>query len=96
MIGTSAKTASTIPLGEAHVGFRGHASDAAELRASQREADRILRAEVMSSVERDRGTALADSVLLHPVAGLSPAPWARGLKDRPPGGPTTSPPGRTG
>jgi len=49
-----------------------------ELRASQREADRILRAEVMSSIERDRGTALADSVLLRPVAGLSPAPWAAG------------------
>ena len=45
--------------------------DAGELRISQREADRILRASVKSSGERDRATALADSVLLHPVAGLA-------------------------
>jgi ferrous iron transport protein B len=46
------------------------APDAGELRVSQREADRILRAAVKSSGERDRGTAMADAVLLHPVAGL--------------------------
>jgi ferrous iron transport protein B len=47
-----------------------HAPDAGELRGSQREADRVLRAAVKSSGERDRGTAAVDAVLLHPVAGL--------------------------
>jgi ferrous iron transport protein B len=47
-----------------------HAPDAGELRSSQREADRILRAVVKSTGERDRGTAATDAVLLHPVAGL--------------------------
>ena len=47
-----------------------HAPDAGELRVSQREADRVLRAAVQSSGERDRGTAAVDAVLLHPVAGL--------------------------
>ena len=47
-----------------------HAPDARELRGGQGEADRILRAAVRSSGERDRGTAAADAVLLHPVAGL--------------------------
>ena len=47
-----------------------HAPDAGELRVSQREADRVLRAAVKSSGERDRGTAAVDAVLLHPVAGL--------------------------
>ena len=47
-----------------------HAPDAGELRVSQREADRILHAAVKSSGERHRGTARADAVLLHPVAGL--------------------------
>jgi ferrous iron transport protein B len=46
------------------------APDAGELRVSQREADRILSASVKSSGERHRGTARADAVLLHPVAGL--------------------------
>jgi ferrous iron transport protein B len=46
------------------------APDARELRGAQREADRVLRAAVKSTGERDRGTALADAVLLHPVAGL--------------------------
>jgi ferrous iron transport protein B len=46
------------------------APDAGELRGAQREADRVLRAAVKASGERDRGTAIADSVLLHPVAGL--------------------------
>src|SRR5262249_49421122 len=46
------------------------APDARELRGAQREADRVLRAAVKSSGERDRGTAIADAVLLHPVAGL--------------------------
>ncbi len=44
--------------------------DARELRGAQSEADRVLRAAVKSSGERDRGTAAADAVLLHPVAGL--------------------------
>jgi ferrous iron transport protein B len=44
--------------------------DAGDLRGSQREADRILKAAVKSSGQRDRGTAVADAVLLHPVAGL--------------------------
>jgi len=44
--------------------------DARDLRGAQREADRVLRAAVKGSGERDRGTAIADSVLLHPVAGL--------------------------
>ena len=47
-----------------------HAPDAGELRVSQGEADRVLRAAVKSSGERDRGTAAVDAVLLHPVAGL--------------------------
>ncbi|HYX04648.1 MAG TPA: ferrous iron transporter B [Reyranella sp.] len=46
------------------------APDARDLRGAQREADRVLRAAVKGSGERDRGTAIADSVLLHPVAGL--------------------------
>src|SRR5262245_19630514 len=46
------------------------APDAGELRDAQREADRVLRAAVKSSGQRDRGTAIADAVLLHPVAGL--------------------------
>jgi ferrous iron transport protein B len=48
-----------------------HAPDAGELRGAQREADRVLRAAVKSSGERDRGTAAVDAVLLHPVAGLA-------------------------
>jgi ferrous iron transport protein B len=47
-----------------------HAPDAGELRGAQSEADRVLRAAVKSSGERDRGTAAVDAVLLHPVAGL--------------------------
>ncbi len=47
-----------------------HAPDAGELRAGQREADRVLRAAVKSAKERDPGTAAVDAVLLHPVAGL--------------------------
>ena len=47
-----------------------HAPDAGELRGAQREADRMLRAAVKSSGERDRGTAAVDAILLHPVAGL--------------------------
>ncbi|HEX9556419.1 MAG TPA: ferrous iron transporter B, partial [Reyranella sp.] len=46
------------------------APDAGELRGGQHEADRVLRAAVKSSGERDRGTVAADAVLLHPVAGL--------------------------
>jgi len=47
------------------------APDAGELRGSQREADRLLAAAVRRSGERDAGTARADAVLLHPVAGLA-------------------------
>ena len=44
--------------------------DAGELRSAQHEADRLLAASVRRSGERDAGTARADAVLLHPVAGL--------------------------
>ncbi|MDP1838763.1 MAG: ferrous iron transporter B [Reyranella sp.] len=44
--------------------------DAGELRGGQHEADRLLRIVVRRSGERDLGTARADAVLLHPVAGL--------------------------
>jgi ferrous iron transport protein B len=47
------------------------APDARALRGAQSEADRVLRAAVKSSGERDRGTAIADAVLLHPVAGIA-------------------------
>jgi ferrous iron transport protein B len=47
-----------------------HAPDAGELRGAQSEADRVLRATVKSSGERDPGTTAVDAVLLHPVAGL--------------------------
>ncbi len=47
-----------------------HAPDAGELRGGQHEADRLLRLVVRRSGERDVGTARADAVLLHPVAGL--------------------------
>ena len=46
------------------------APDAGQLRGGQREADRILEAVVKGAGQRDRGTAGADAVLLHPVAGL--------------------------
>jgi ferrous iron transport protein B len=52
----------------------GHAEwqppGAGDLRDAQREADRILQAVVRRPDRRDRGTVLADAVLLHPVAGL--------------------------
>jgi len=47
-----------------------HAPDAGELRSGQHEADRLLRAVVRRTGERDAGTARADAVLLHPVGGL--------------------------
>lgn len=47
-----------------------HAPDAGELRGGQHEADRLLRIVVRRSGARDVGTARADAVLLHPVAGL--------------------------
>ena len=47
-----------------------HAPGAGELRGSQREADRLLRAGVHRFGRPDRGTAAVDAVLLHPVAGL--------------------------
>ncbi len=46
------------------------APDARELRGGQHEADRLLRAAVRRTGERDAGTARADAVLLHPMAGL--------------------------
>jgi ferrous iron transport protein B len=44
--------------------------DAADLRDAQREADRVLRVAVRNPGHLDVGTARADAVLLHPVAGL--------------------------
>src|SRR5665647_884786 len=41
-----------------------------ELRAAQREADRIIRAAIGSATRPDTMTARVDAVLLHPVAGL--------------------------
>jgi ferrous iron transport protein B len=41
-----------------------------ELRAAQREADRIIRAAVGAATRPDTVTARVDAVLLHPVAGL--------------------------
>ena len=46
------------------------APNAAELRAAQREADRIIRAAVGAPVRPDTLTGRIDAVLLHPVAGL--------------------------
>jgi len=42
-----------------------------ELRAAQREADRIIRAAIGSATRPDTMTARVDAVLLHPVAGLA-------------------------
>ena len=42
-----------------------------ELRAAQREADRIIRAAVGTATRPDTMTARVDAVLLHPVAGLA-------------------------
>ncbi|SJZ78398.1 ferrous iron transport protein B [Enhydrobacter aerosaccus] len=47
-----------------------HAPNASELRSGQREADRLLRLAVRSEGRLDPGTAKADALLLHPVAGL--------------------------
>ncbi|MCW5734063.1 MAG: ferrous iron transporter B [Enhydrobacter sp.] len=44
--------------------------DAAALRGSQREADRMLQAAIRKVGRLDPGTAKADAVLLHPVGGL--------------------------
>jgi ferrous iron transport protein B len=44
---------------------------AAELRADQRKADEIIRAVVRTPAQPDTLTARLDSVLLHPVAGLT-------------------------
>jgi len=46
------------------------APDAAALRGSQREADRVLHAAIRKAGRLDPATAKADAVLLHPVAGL--------------------------
>ncbi|MBS0517629.1 MAG: ferrous iron transporter B [Proteobacteria bacterium] len=47
-----------------------HAPNASELRGAQREADRLLRLALVSEGRLDPGTAKADALLLHPVAGL--------------------------
>jgi ferrous iron transport protein B len=46
------------------------APGAVELRGGQQEADRLLRAVVRRTGERDAVTSRADAVLLHPAAGL--------------------------
>src|SRR6185312_6186667 len=47
-----------------------HAPDAGELRGAQREADRLLKLAVRKEGRLDPGTAKADAIVLHPVAGL--------------------------
>jgi ferrous iron transport protein B len=47
-----------------------HAPDAGELRGAQREADRLLKIAVRKEGRLDPGTARADAIVLHPVAGL--------------------------
>jgi ferrous iron transport protein B len=44
--------------------------DASALRNAQHEADRVLRVAIRSAGKLDPGTARADAILLHPVAGL--------------------------
>jgi len=48
-----------------------HAPDAAELRGAQHEADRLLKLAVRKEGRLDPGTARADAIVLHPVAGLA-------------------------
>ncbi|MBS0220620.1 MAG: ferrous iron transporter B [Proteobacteria bacterium] len=47
-----------------------HTPDAGELRAAQREADRLLKLAMSNEGRLDPGTARADAILLHPVAGI--------------------------
>ncbi len=58
------------PAEEAPLSHAWSPPDAAELRAMQREADRILAAAVREPQRRDTLTSRLDAVLLHPVAGL--------------------------
>jgi ferrous iron transport protein B len=46
------------------------APDASALRGAQREADRVLQMAIRNAGRLDPGTARADAILLHPVAGL--------------------------
>jgi ferrous iron transport protein B len=55
---------------QAAVASEWRAPDATALRGGQREADRVLRAAIRKAGHLDPGTAKADAVLLHPVAGL--------------------------
>ena len=54
----------------AHSPSDWHAPDAGELRVGQREADRLLKLAVREEGRLDPGTAKADAIVLHPVAGL--------------------------
>lgn len=54
----------------ANTAAQWHAPDAGELRGAQREADRLLRLAVREEGRLDPGTAKADAIVLHPVAGL--------------------------
>jgi ferrous iron transport protein B len=62
-------------IADAHVAGTGentwHPPSASELRAAQREADRIIAAAVAMPARPDTLTARLDAVLLHPVAGLA-------------------------
>ncbi|HTE36143.1 MAG TPA: ferrous iron transporter B [Reyranella sp.] len=55
---------------QATIASEWRAPDATALRGGQREADRVLRAAIRKAGHLDPGTAKADAVLLHPVAGL--------------------------
>jgi ferrous iron transport protein B len=54
----------------AHQPSDWHAPDARELRGTQREADRLLQLVLRNEGRLDPGTAKADAILLHPVAGI--------------------------
>ena len=62
-------------IADAHLAAPGentwHAPSSAELRAAQREADRIIAAAVQMPARPDTLTTRLDAVLLHPVAGLA-------------------------
>jgi len=55
---------------EEHGPSAWHAPDAKEIRASHREAERILKIAVLPPKRPDTWTGKIDSVLLHPVAGI--------------------------
>jgi ferrous iron transport protein B len=62
-------------IAEAHLAAPGqntwHPPSNAELRAAQREADRIIAASVQMPAKPDTLTTRLDAVLLHPIAGLA-------------------------